>query len=312
MIKENESEFNKANITKYQNMTLKKDVGAIVILDSNHKPRSHDNIEIVIDNFTLGDRSGHNTQVCGVTRQVAPDAPIITFNFFGSDKPKIIDWIIKNRESINVVNCSFTSGDKEIERLEPYKDIVVLASSGNTGRSIRYPSRLPWIISIGAYEEHRSNVAHYSSYGERLDALAFTSIYLMVDPESDKIHWFNGTSCSSPVLCGMIWLYQSRMGIKFTREQARQFIHKNSKDLLDIGFDERSGFGLATLPQENVIKMYIGSKVYTVDGVTHTMDVEPIIEDGRTLVPLRAISEAFGCKVEWDGIKKEITIKAVK
>ena len=25
-----------------------------------------------------------------------------------------------------------------------------------------------------------------------------------------------------------------------------------------------------------------------------------LVEDSRTLVPLRAISEAFGCQIEWD------------
>ncbi|MCD8181353.1 MAG: copper amine oxidase N-terminal domain-containing protein [Firmicutes bacterium] len=41
-------------------------------------------------------------------------------------------------------------------------------------------------------------------------------------------------------------------------------------------------------------------KVY-VDGAQLTFDVNPIIEDGRTLVPLRAIFEALGAQVEWDG-----------
>ncbi|MCD8390363.1 MAG: copper amine oxidase N-terminal domain-containing protein [Firmicutes bacterium] len=41
-------------------------------------------------------------------------------------------------------------------------------------------------------------------------------------------------------------------------------------------------------------------KVY-VDDVQLEFDVNPIIEDGRTLVPLRAIFEALGAQVEWDG-----------
>ncbi len=36
------------------------------------------------------------------------------------------------------------------------------------------------------------------------------------------------------------------------------------------------------------------------DGKRLTFDVPPIIEDGRTLVPLRAIFEAIGAKVTWD------------
>ena len=36
------------------------------------------------------------------------------------------------------------------------------------------------------------------------------------------------------------------------------------------------------------------------DGKTLTFDVDPIIEEGRILVPLRAIFEAMGAKVDWN------------
>ncbi|KUO50246.1 MAG: copper amine oxidase [Desulfitibacter sp. BRH_c19] len=38
-----------------------------------------------------------------------------------------------------------------------------------------------------------------------------------------------------------------------------------------------------------------------VDGLPTNFDVEPIIENGRTLVPFRAIAEDLNVKVEWDG-----------
>jgi hypothetical protein len=37
-------------------------------------------------------------------------------------------------------------------------------------------------------------------------------------------------------------------------------------------------------------------------------DVPPIIEDGRTLAPLRAIGEALGAKVAWEGQTQAITL----
>jgi hypothetical protein len=36
------------------------------------------------------------------------------------------------------------------------------------------------------------------------------------------------------------------------------------------------------------------------DGQLLSFDVQPIIEDGRTLVPLRTIFEALGANVSWD------------
>jgi len=44
----------------------------------------------------------------------------------------------------------------------------------------------------------------------------------------------------------------------------------------------------------------IGSDQMTVNGQTITIDSPAVIIDGRTLVPLRAISEAFGAEVSWE------------
>lgn len=41
-----------------------------------------------------------------------------------------------------------------------------------------------------------------------------------------------------------------------------------------------------------------------------TFDVPPVIESGRTLVPLRAIFEALGAQVEWDEATKAVTAKS--
>jgi len=37
-----------------------------------------------------------------------------------------------------------------------------------------------------------------------------------------------------------------------------------------------------------------------IDGTEHHFDPPPIIQSGRTLVPMRAIFEALGAEVEWD------------
>lgn len=47
------------------------------------------------------------------------------------------------------------------------------------------------------------------------------------------------------------------------------------------------------------IKLTIGSKVMLVNGVEKALDVAAYIEDGRTMVPVRACSEAFGLLVDW-------------
>lgn len=56
------------------------------------------------------------------------------------------------------------------------------------------------------------------------------------------------------------------------------------------------------------IKLQIGSDKALIDGRVLNLDQPPIILNGRTMVPLRFISEAFGAKVEWDSLNKKITI----
>jgi len=56
------------------------------------------------------------------------------------------------------------------------------------------------------------------------------------------------------------------------------------------------------------IKMQIGKKTAIVNGVEIALDVAPFIVNGRTLVPIRFISETFGAEVVWDGTTKTVTI----
>ncbi|HOO96210.1 MAG TPA: stalk domain-containing protein [Caldisericia bacterium] len=56
------------------------------------------------------------------------------------------------------------------------------------------------------------------------------------------------------------------------------------------------------------IIMKVGSKEYLVNGEPKELRFEPFIERGTTLVPVRAISEAFGAVVEYDALTRSIEI----
>ncbi len=59
---------------------------------------------------------------------------------------------------------------------------------------------------------------------------------------------------------------------------------------------------------ETTVKMTVGSLNYTVNGADNTMDTAPVITNSRTLVPLRALSEALGKVVYWNNDKQIISI----
>jgi len=53
---------------------------------------------------------------------------------------------------------------------------------------------------------------------------------------------------------------------------------------------------------------YIGSTIYSVNGVNKIMDVAPYIKAGRTYVPVRYLGEALGADVAWDEVTKTVTL----
>ncbi|MCL2224432.1 MAG: stalk domain-containing protein [Defluviitaleaceae bacterium] len=65
------------------------------------------------------------------------------------------------------------------------------------------------------------------------------------------------------------------------------------------------------MPENNAvttISLTVGSTAFTVNGVTQEGDAAPFIADGRTMVPLRVVSEALGAEVDWDGATQTATI----
>jgi hypothetical protein len=97
------------------------------------------------------------------------------------------------------------------------------------------------------------------------------------------------------------------------------FIDKSSgRTLVPVRFvSEALGFDVTynektkevTIKNNNtIILIKIGSKVATVNGKSVTLDVAPVIQNGRTFVPVRFISETMGLRVEWDSNTKRITI----
>lgn len=58
------------------------------------------------------------------------------------------------------------------------------------------------------------------------------------------------------------------------------------------------------------IEMYVGSTDYIVNGNKRSMDVTPMIIDGRTMIPARYAAEAFDLSVNWDASTKTVNVKS--
>lgn len=75
----------------------------------------------------------------------------------------------------------------------------------------------------------------------------------------------------------------------------------------DVEWDEASRT-ITSVKADTTIKMTIDDDKMYVNDNEITLDSSPVIIDDRTLVPVRAIAEAFGAAVEWDGDTKTVDI----
>ena len=77
----------------------------------------------------------------------------------------------------------------------------------------------------------------------------------------------------------------------------------------DTAFCDTLTIPVTVETEENItIKLRIDSKSATINGQERALDAPPKIMGGRTMVPLRFISEAFGCNIEWDAKQQRIGI----
>ena len=78
---------------------------------------------------------------------------------------------------------------------------------------------------------------------------------------------------------------------------------------LDCSVDWDSNTKTVTLNNgSNTISLIIGNEQINVNGKIIFIDSSPKIINGTTMVPVRAISELFGAKVDWDSAAKTVLI----
>lgn len=74
-----------------------------------------------------------------------------------------------------------------------------------------------------------------------------------------------------------------------------------------VVWDSLASSATINLGSKNIV-LQIGNKRALVNGDFQELEQPPIIKDGRTMVPIRFISESFGATVNYDSLTKTITI----
>jgi uncharacterized repeat protein (TIGR02543 family) len=78
------------------------------------------------------------------------------------------------------------------------------------------------------------------------------------------------------------------------------FVNVTSNHTIRATFEEEQ--------TQTIIVLQIGKSVFSVNGISKTLDSPPVIKNGRTLVPIRAVIEALGGSVGWDGTARKATV----
>ena len=120
-----------------------------------------------------------------------------------------------------------------------------------------------------------------------------------------------GTSFAAPFFAGMAGLLRCK-NPRISQQGVVDYFSEHCEDLGAKGKDKVYGRGLAKMGEPiKTIVIPIGSDTMTVDGLDVKLDQPAVIDKktNRTLVPLRAISEALGASVVWDNNNRSVVIK---
>lgn len=214
------------------------------------------------------DNNGHGTHVTGILAAcsnnqlgisgVIGNAPIdilplkvLDHRGFGGDFEisKAIQEAIDYK--VDLINMSLAGKGETLVLRQSVKEalnqnIPIVAAAGNWNMSTEkiYPASYPGVITVSGMTDRMEKVPS-SDFGWEVDISApgyqILSTYL-----SNQYKVLNGTSMATPYVTGTLALIKLRYP-DFGLIEIRDHLFKTSRDILDKGYDQYSGYGLLDL-----------------------------------------------------------------
>lgn len=186
-------------------------------------------------------------------------------------------------------------------------NLIFFNSAGNDGYEYDGDSldcSFPSDVALYITGMTSSAFATYSSCGDEVDFC-------------DYVGFLNGTSFAAPYTAAKARLLKALYGFDMTQDEITKYFIMCAVDMVNanipgmtVGDDIRTGHGKIILPapSKRYIRMQVDNTVYSVDGVSYTMDTVPVNQEGTVFVPIRAVAEGLGKTVTWDEPTKTATI----
>lgn len=228
-------------------------------------------------------RNYHGHQTADILHQVAPEADIYILSNSGrygskTAEGKFIEESIPfmETEKIHLVNASLGGVDNpalnnRIKQAQSH-GVTFVTSAGNKAEKGAggYARSGIWIAVGAVHLSGKGEILHagYSSIDEEVDFVQFSNLYVhdARPGYEDRVFPVQGTSFSSPMLCGMLALVQQffleRAGRTLYQDELYKFMQDNSIDLETEGHDHKTGHGLFVLPEPESIDVwkYVGKE----------------------------------------------------
>lgn len=262
--------------------------------------------------------NSHSHLVAATAQYMAPECNVIRW-YSSLESKEIVDYCKANK--VDIINISLATRSQYpilIDALRSliHDGVIVFSAAGNQGEDGHKGLGKEVSIMVGAGSIRADGKAWKdptSGIDEQMD-------FIFLTPPARQ-----GTSFAAPMAAGLAARllnhrrYTQPEIYKLFMDMAEDMAESDWKNWSDQpleGWDKFSGWGIPRFRPEDmeeedmarVIEMWIGRQGYLVDGESKVMDVPPVITNGRTLVPIRAVAEAFGAQVDYEPGTQKITI----
>lgn len=222
------------------------------------------------------DDDGHGTSIAGVIAAkkdgkgymgIAPNCKLYAVKVLdktgtGKNKDIIkgIKWTIENKMDIIVMSFTSSIADplilKEVNKAYE-QGILLIASSGNSGKEVQYPAKFSSVISVGSVDKN-NKAASFSNRGSDLDIVAPGVGIRTLSNNKNEYFIVEGTSISTAEVAGVAAsLWSSNMLL--SNKQIKALLYNNTIPYKNIN---EYGYGIVNgaLPLCNINKDF---KIYS-------------------------------------------------